>query len=76
MTSLKIRARKNTLNRVIESNGNCFIKGLCHSCPLYDKCIKNNLGIKRAHLTREQRVKEACQALLEIEINPDTLELL
>lgn len=73
--SLIARARKNTLNRVIESGGNCFIKGLCHSCPLAKRCLKNVSGMMRVNLTREQRVKEACYALLEMEINLDTSEL-
>lgn len=74
--SLIARARKNTLNRVIESGGNCFMERLCYSCPLFEKCIKQDSGLMRIKLTKEQRVKEACQLLLDIEINPDTSELL
>lgn len=72
--SLITRARKNTLNQVIESDGDCLIRGLCELCPLRTRCLKNVSGIMRASFTKEQRVKEACQLLLDIELNLDTLE--
>ena len=74
--SLPARARKNTLNKIIESEGDCFSKGLCSLCPLFKQCIRPHNGIMKISLTKEQRVTEACQLLLDIEINPDTLELL